>query len=140
MGRVSGFSFSGSVDAVFVQTEHNVILSNSLPFSGHLSTIQPTINNRPGRMTTVAMVGHFSRGETWGQVVDDDHRGTLNGVFFTNLTRTNIRAIGGDSGGLVFITGSNIVAGLVMANDPANNAMIFVKSDLAHAVLGVEMY
>jgi len=144
MGRVSGFAFGGSVDAVFVHTGYSpvdVVLFNTLPWSGHLSTIQPTVENRPRQFDMVAMVSNVSgRGETWGQVLEVYHRGVINGVELTNLTRTNITAVGGDSEGLVFNL-SLVASGLVVGANPSRpHEMIFTKADLVHQVLGVERF
>jgi len=129
---------------VFIEVDPNeTFISNRLPDWSLLSARQPTIANRPAHSSTVFMAGHTSGWIQLGLVTNTHYNNVLYGVFFTNLTETNVISRGGDSGGTIFhsVLGQLEVAGIVMAStNQGPRRMIFSKSDLIHGAFAFMRY
>lgn len=95
----------GAVDAAFVKTNNNFILSNSV-YSGYLSNNVQNLNLG----VPVQKVG-FKTGTTTGMVTQNNVSITLDGITHFNLVGANYKSDHGDSGSLVFfkVPGENLI-------------------------------
>lgn len=65
-----------------------------------------------------------------GEITDSSYEGTFNGIYFTDLVKTNAKADAGDSGGPVLTFNSNnecCLIGIIKAKLNSDNSMIYTK-------------
>lgn len=104
LGNIQVRQEYGAVDAAFVKTNNNFILSNSVSSRTLSNNVQ---NLNVG--VTVKKIGYVT-GTTSGKVTRNNVSITLDGVTHFNLVGANYKADKGDSGGLVFfeVPGENL--------------------------------
>jgi len=124
VGTVTRLQDRGAVDAAFITTNSNVNLTNNLPSPYTTLSVSPIGNLQLNQ--TVVKIG-AETGITSGQILQFDFMmGNL-----TSQVRTNLRADGGDSGGVVFTSFPpfnlvGIVTGI--SGWPGSNTMFFTRA------------
>ncbi|MBD5087281.1 MAG: hypothetical protein HDT30_00495 [Clostridiales bacterium] len=107
IGKVGKTQYSGSVDAAFIRLANGNTVSNKVQYDSSGSTSDGdtiasfTYMLSVAKGATVYKVGATSY-KTSAKVLNTKYTYTINGVKFTNLTKTEDFCSPGDSGGLVY--------------------------------------
>lgn len=128
----------GTVDAAFCEvTNSNYIPSNTIEFTSYVlstSTASAAYN------TSVTLAGAMS-GIQVGRITSTSSSQTFNSIRNYDLVETDYKSTGGDSGGLIFITGSNGIrytGGIHLG--VANNKKYYSKASNVLNALGLTRY
>lgn len=136
IGTIQTKKNSGSVDAAFVKTNSNAVLSNSV-YGGTLSNNVQNLS-----VGTQVFKRGFSTGTTSGKVTKSNVTVTFNGVSFFGLVGANYKSDNGDSGGLVFfkVPGENLINTVGIHKGTVGDTKIYSKASEVNKALGLRRY
>ena len=132
MGTIAKRQQSGSVDASLIQVEDNgnTFISSNTVADGKSFTRNGGTFPKGTKIYAYGFKTTSNNGTMIGEITDSSYEGTFNGIYFTDLVKTNAKADAGDSGGPVLTFNSNnecCLIGIIKAKLNSDNSMIYTK-------------